>query len=284
MIDFCLLYPIESVENFLVEYFHVSKNTAKYYFDKKFLKRSFEARAVLQMPLDFVNDLAIFPVYSGPEIDIVFEDDLFLVMNKPSNIHSHPLSYSENDNCLSYLRQNNPTILEVNKKSYDRGLLYRLDYETSGVLIYVKKEDVYVELRKNFKEIAKEKKYLCWVDGDCRISGNFKHYFKPTEEKGKKIRVSSENPRGELQEGELVLTPQKYDPDNNATLVEVLLGRGLRHQIRSQLAFLGYPLRGDILYGGSRAERLYLHAKSYKISYLGRDFEFAVVPTQFNGK
>lgn len=283
MIDFYLLYPIDSVEIFLIEYFHVSKNTLKFYFDKKFLKRSFGARAVLQLPLSFVNDLAIFPVYDGPSIEIVYEDDLFLVLNKPPNIFSHPLTYNEKNNCLSFLRVTRPKFLSVNVKSYDRGLLYRLDFETSGVLIYVKKESEYFELRNNFKTIAKEKKYLCLVEGDCKLTGKFEHFFKATEEKGKKIRVSNEKVGGECQEGELFLTPKHFNPETNVTLMEVLLGRGLRHQIRSQLAFLGFPIRGDLLYGGNKAHRLYLHAETYKIIFGNREYQFQVAPVDFSG-
>jgi len=276
MIEFCLLYPIDSVEDFLREYFHVSNNTLKYYFDKKFLKRAFAAHTVLQLPIDFVNDLQIYPLYEGPAIEIIFEDDLFLVMNKPANIFSHPLTYNEKNNCLSYLRQNRSEVLDVNSKKYDRGLLYRLDFETSGVLVYVKNDVDYLELRNNFNKVAKEKKYLCWVEGECKLSGTFKHFFKATEEKGKKIRVSEDNVRGDSQEGELIITPKTFKKEMNATLVEVLLGQGLRHQIRSQLAFLGYPLRGDLLYGGQVAERLYLHAESYKILFHNNEYVFLI--------
>jgi 23S rRNA pseudouridine1911/1915/1917 synthase len=283
MIEFCLLYSIESVEFFLIEYFHVSRNTVKFYFDKKFLKRPFDAHSILQLPLDFVNDLEIFPKYEGPAVDVVFENELFLVINKPANIFSHPLTYTEKNNCLSYLRENRPEVLRVNERQYDRGLLYRLDFETSGVLVYVKEEGAYLELRKNFNSFAKEKKYLCWVEGECRLSGNFKHYFKATEEKGKKIRVSDENIKGDYQEAEFVLAPKKYNVEANATLMEVLLGRGLRHQIRSQLAYLGFPLRGDLLYGGKPAERLYLHAEIYKINFREKEYKFEVAAIDFLG-
>ncbi len=283
MIEYCLLYPIDSVENFLVEYFHVSKNKLKFYFDKKFLKRAFSAHSVLQLPLNFVNDLTIFPVYDGPEVLVTYEDDLFLVLNKPANIFSHPLTYFEKNNCLSFLRQEKAEALKINSLQYDRGLLYRLDFETSGVLIYIKQAAAYTELRNTFKESAKEKKYLCWVEGDCKLSGHFKHFFKATEEKGRKIRVSDSKEDSNFQEGELDILPKIYNPEINATLVEVLLGRGLRHQIRSQMAFMGHPIRGDILYGGKPAKRLYLHAKSYKILYLEHVYLFEISPVDFTG-
>ena len=283
MIEYCLLYPITSVENFLTENFHCSKNTLKFYFDKKFLKRSFEARTVLKLPLNFVNDLKIFPKYEGPEIKILFEDETFLVLNKPANIFSHSQSFDEKNNCLSYLREIRSEVLNVNPTKYDRGLLYRLDYETSGVLVYVKREEAYQELRSNFKDIAKEKKYLCWVEGNSNLAGNFTHYFKSSGEKGKKILVSDHNLRDEYQVGQFILTPKDYNHVINATLMEVILGQGLRHQIRAQLAFLGFPLRGDVLYGGNEAQRLYLHALLYKILFKNRVHIFEVSPSGFDG-
>jgi 23S rRNA pseudouridine1911/1915/1917 synthase len=277
MIEFYLLQPINSVEDFLIEYFHVSKNTVKFYFDKKFLKRSFGARAVLQLPLDFINHLEIFPIYEGPEIQIIFEDEIFLVLNKPANIFSHPLSYNEKNNCLSFLRQTRPEVLNINSKNYDRGLLYRLDFETSGVLVYVKNNDDYLYLRNNFKTVAKEKKYLCWVEGECKLSGKFINFFKATEEKGKKIRVSSDNIKGECMEGEIFLTPQKFSSEKNATLMEVILGQGLRHQIRAQLAFLKHPLLGDVFYGGPPSDRLYLQAQNYKLFFKDKEYSFSAL-------
>ena len=83
----------------------------------------------------------IYPDYEGPDIEVLFENDDVIILNKPPNIHSHPLKYSEQDNCLSFLRQqlkNNK--MDVNKKSYDKGLLYRLDYVTSGVLFFIIKK------------------------------------------------------------------------------------------------------------------------------------------------
>ena len=80
-------------------------------------------------------------------------------MDKPANLFVHPLVYDEKNNCLSFLRTYKPAYLGVNSKNYDRGLLYRLDFETSGVLVYVKNEIAYQYLRENFKTIAKKKTY-----------------------------------------------------------------------------------------------------------------------------
>lgn len=282
-IEYSLLEPISSVEEFLKSQFHCSSNKCKKYFDKSFLNRSFKERTTLTLPLNFVNEGEISPLYEGPVIDILYEDDVFLVMDKPANLFVHPLVYDETNNCLSYLRAHRPELLKINKSHYDRGLLYRLDFETSGVLVYVKSETAYQFLREHFKVVAKRKRYLCRVEGECRLNGPFTHYFSSKEQKGKRVVVSDTLPREGGDQGELSLTPLSYDPQTQTTLMEVDLKSGLRHQIRAQLAHLGFPLRGDVFYGAQKASRLYLHAFSYELEYQGKISSFQSSSKDFSG-
>ncbi len=277
--QFCLLESVSSVEDFLKQTFHCSSSRLKKYFDKSFLNKTFQARQSLNLPMDFINDGEINPVYEGPAIEILFENELFLVLRKPPDLFVHPLSYDEKNNVLSFLRQTRPELLQVNKIQYDRGLLYRLDFETSGVLVYVKNEETYRFLREHFKTTAKKKIYHCLVEGDCKLSGEFTHYFSSGEEKGKRVLVKNEG----LNPGSLKLKPIRFIKENNVTLMEVELIQGLRHQIRAQLSHLGFPIRGDKFYGGKEASRLYLNASNYEISYQGKDFSFGCDPTNFQG-
>lgn len=277
---FCLLDSTPSVENFLKETFHCSSNRLKKYFEKSFLNKSLNAHAMISLPVDFINDGEINPEYVGGAIETIYEDENFFVMKKPYNLFVHPLSYSEKNNCLSYLRLHRPELLAVNKDEYDRGLLYRLDYETSGVLVYVKTESAYRYLRENFKTIAKKKIYHCLVEGECKLSGEFTHYFSSGEEKGKRVLVKD---YGESGAGTLRIRTIQYMHETNVTLMEVELFQGLRHQIRAQLAHLGFPIRGDNFYGGRPASRLYLNASNYEIAFQGRTFNFLSEPSDFQG-
>lgn len=279
-IDYCLLEPVPSVDEFLRSTFHTSGARLKKYFDKSFLHRSLKERSVLKLPLNFVNDGEINPEYIGPEIDIIYDDENFLVMDKPHNLFVHPLVYDEKNNCLSFLRSKMPMLLSINSKHYDRGLLYRLDFETSGVLVYVKNEIAYRFLRENFKTVAKKKTYLCLVEGQCTLSGSFTHYFYSKDVKGKRVMVSDHDSLGAR--GDLAMRALQYDPQSDTTLMEVDLGTGLRHQIRAQLAHLGHPLRGDTFYGGKIAKRLFLHALNYQLEYLNKSYSFTVDPRNFN--
>lgn len=281
IVQFCILEEASSVEDFLKSTFQCSSNKLKKYFDKSFLARSLKSRSLLNLPLNFVNDGRINPQYKGPQIDIVFEDEFFLVLNKPPGIFVHPHTYCEQDNCLSFLRTSRAEVLLINEKSYDRGLLYRLDLETSGVLIYVKNESAYHFLRENFKTIARKKIYLCLVEGKCELNGHYQHFFSAKEVKGKRVVVSEGPTSGD--KGELSVKVLSYDLEKNVSLVEVELYSGLRHQIRAQLSFLGHPLRGDTFYGGQQANRLYLHAFNYQLNYLNQSYDFKIPPQDFSG-
>lgn len=283
--DYCLLAPVSSVEAFLKSEFGASSNKLKKHFDKKFLNMSLKERSILSLPLDFVNDGEINPCYEGSEIRVLFEDENFFVFNKNPNQFIHPLTYCESDNCLSYIRSTRPELLQVNIKNYDRGLLYRLDYETSGVVIFVKKDELYKSLRENFNTVAKEKTYWCWVEGQMSLEGSFVHHFSSGEVKGKRVLVSDGPIRGVSRDliGELSIKAIRYDNSHNMTLVEVSLKSGLRHQIRAQLAHLGFPLRGDKFYGGKEAQRLYLHAVTYRLDLSGKEIIFESKPHDFSG-
>jgi 23S rRNA pseudouridine1911/1915/1917 synthase len=282
-VEYVLLESIESVEEFLKLQFGASSNKCKKYFDKSFLNRSFEARSMLRLPLNFVNDGMINSQYEGPEIEIIYEDELFLVLNKPANIFVHPLCYEEKNNCLSFLRSTRPNLLSVNIGHYDRGLLYRLDFETSGVLVYVKNVNDYRFLREHFNECAKKKIYVAVVEGDCRLNGKFLHYFSSKEIKGRRVTVSDHSESGDEQVGELSIISSTALGDSDASLLEVELKSGLRHQIRAQLSHLNFPIRGDEFYGGKVAKRLYLHALKYELIYKEKSYQFITQPSDFNG-
>ena len=280
-IDYCLLESTSSIEDFFKKQFGASSNKLKKYFTKKFLNRSMQSQSILTLPLNFINDGLINPIYIGDNIEVIAEDDQFFIFSKNPNQFVHPLSYDESDNCLSYLRLTRPELLLVNQSNYDRGLLYRLDYETSGVMIYVKKENLYKDLREKFNTVAKEKTYLCWVQGEMKLKGVFKNTFNSSEQKGKRIKVTEAEGVGLI--GEFAIEAKEFKGSLNRTLVEVKLKTGLRHQIRAQMAHLGYPLVGDTFYGGPEAIRLYLHALAYTLEVGGKQYSWESKPHDFNG-
>jgi 23S rRNA pseudouridine1911/1915/1917 synthase len=250
----CPLGQWDSLADFLGEALKLSRAKIK----KAELSRSWLKSAPqreLQLPITLVNHGMIDPRYTGLPLSILFEDDDLLVLDKLPGLHCHPLSYGEGDNVLSFLRSSKITApLAVNQDLMDRGLLYRLDFGTSGVLALAKNQQIYDCAR----ELAIAKDYLCLVRGPLPKLGELHHLLAPRDERGAKMGEHSQGTPANL-----LLMGQKAIGVENIHLVWVRLKTGLRHQIRAQLSLIGHPIIGDELYGGEKSSRIFLHAKRY---------------------
>jgi 23S rRNA pseudouridine1911/1915/1917 synthase len=260
----CVLEDFPSVESSLIA-LNISKSQIKKTkFPKKFLEKKIGCKNELEIPLNLLNQGIINPVYSGPKIEVLFEDNEIICINKPPKIHSHSIYYDKQNNVLSFLRE----YLYLKKtnfcfdRKYEGGLLYRLDFETSGVLFFSKTKEKYLEIRKNFQKLAKSKEYICIVQGKFDKPGIHKHHLSAFGPRKSKVRVEE---NGELGQAVMETSVLDYNPSLNLTLLKIKLFSGIRHQIRAQLSFLGYPILGDKLYGGSPEERCFLHAYKYSI-------------------
>jgi 23S rRNA pseudouridine1911/1915/1917 synthase len=258
-----------SLKEALKKTFGSSGQLIKRYYSSKEQDRKVMPKEVAKLPLSLVNHMKINPEYKGPEVVILSENDDYLVLHKPPGVHCHPHTYDDKDTLLNFLVANNKfEAIEVNTANYDRGLLYRLDQDTSGVMVLAKNEHFLKAIRGNFESSMKKKFYWAIVDGEFDKDGRWTHYFKATGQKGVKQKVSDY----EIHESqEATLSVMKVSENQGKTLVLVNLKTGLRHQIRAQLAHLGFPILGDELYGGRKADRLFLHALRYEFSEVVED-------------
>lgn len=252
----------ESLKKALQSSLGSSGQQLKKYFSSKQLERAVRAQELLKLPLDLVNHLRINPEFRGPAPFVLTETPHYLALHKPPGVHCHPHVYSDNDTLLNYLASVNKfEALEVNCAGYDRGLLHRLDLETSGVVLLAKTDRLYQNTRADFHQEMKRKFYWAIVNGSFDKEGLWTHHFTSSGVKGSKQKVSE-------REGELstagTLAVLKLSENQGKSLVLVNLKTGLRHQIRAQLAHLGFPIVGDELYGGIKGERLFLHALRYE--------------------
>ena len=259
-IEFCSLIDKNSLFDLLCDDLSISKSSLKTY--KKQLKKSIRQRDEITIPIDLLNKDLISPSYTGPHIDILFEGDDFIAIDKPFNMHGHPLSYSESDNVLSFLRSTGKVAsLGFASGEKERGLLYRLDFVTSGVLVYSKSEHSSL-----VREEIHQKTYLAIVEGKISQSGLLQQFFTPSGSKGSVMKVGES---GQF-EGKMNVELLSFNEAENLSLVKIELETGLRHQIRAGLAYLGHPILGDERYGGRKHERVYLHAYQYGV----RDYLF----------
>ncbi len=262
----------KTLERYLRDDLCYSKNQIKNYFQApSVLKKIIKNKSELSLPVDLINNFLINPNYIGQEIEQIHDCDIFTVFNKPSSIHAHPLKYSDQNTIHNFLQsKGRKDLMRVNKQSWDRGLIQRLDFETSGISIFAKSDTDYIDLRSNFSSIAKEKSYLCIVrgrfdkEGDHLINLDYE-----TKEKKKVIPLVLGTFRTKTN---IIL--KEYNQSLNLSLLHVKIQTGARHQIRAVLSSLSFPILGDILYRGEKAERVFLHAFKYSLNYKDLNYDF----------
>lgn len=189
------------------------------------------------------------------DLDIVFEDNDLLILNKPPNIVVHPTK-SHQSNTLSngianYFLQNN-----IKKKIR---FVNRLDMDTTGILIVAKNSFAHQQMAIQFEDNTVIKRYLTVVSGKVRLNEDI--IDKPIgREEDKSIKkVVSPN-------GQQALTKYKVrERYKNATLLEVQIFTGRSHQIRVHLEDIGHPIIGDVLYN---EESPYIKRQALHSNYL----------------
>ncbi len=208
------------------------------------IKPKDEVSIVLPYP---VREIELIP--QNIPIDIVFEDESLILLNKASNMVVHP-GYGNYKgtlvNALVYHFDNLPQRIQ---NYYGRpGLVHRLDKHTTGIMVVAKTEDALVHLAKQFHDRITERRYhaLVWgdIEEDVRIEGNLGRSLQNR-------KMMTVFPNGE--HGKHAVTHVKVLKRYGlVTLIECKLETGRTHQIRAHLKWIGHPLFHDLEYGGDR--------------------------------
>lgn len=202
------------------------------------------AESSLQLVAGSVIEYRIL-LQEEPEVDksieIMYEDEYFAVINKPSNLPCHPSG-----------RYFNNTLIEILKQEYgfpDAFMVNRLDRETSGVVIVAKSQESASLLGKTLMEFGFEKHYLVKVVGEWKHPSTYTAKGYIWLERGivvRKKRVFSET---EQRGQECITELRLISTDGVHSVVEATPITGRPHQIRATMKALGYPVVGDKLYG-----------------------------------
>ncbi len=215
-------------------------------------------------------------------VDILFEDDHIIVVNKQPGMVVHPAPGNVSGTLVNALLHHFPAIGNVGGDQFRPGIVHRLDKDTSGLMVIAKNCHALTFLQKEFKQRRVEKKYLALIEG--RIEDEAGVIDFPIGRHPVKRKQMAVN----LKTGKSAISCwAKKKCFTSATLVEVLLKTGRTHQIRVHFYAIDHPLIGDRVYQFRRnrkqnrlAPRQMLHSfsLSFRHPYSGRRIDFAVDP------
>jgi 23S rRNA pseudouridine1911/1915/1917 synthase len=196
-------------------------------------------------------------------LDIVYEDDDVLVINKPAGLVVHPGSGNWKGTLLNALLHHSPRLAEIPRA----GIVHRLDKDTSGLLVVAKTLQAQTELVRQLQARTVKRDYLALVHGTVRAGGEVSAPLGRDPRHRTRMAV--------VTAGRPALTRYKVVKRfAHASLLECSLDTGRTHQIRVHMQSLGHPLVGDPVYRGGRRscvehglKRQALHAARLEFSH-----------------
>lgn len=179
------------------------------------------------------------------KLDIKYEDDYLIVLNKPKNMLTHPSAYETKNTLVNALLYHCGDNLSNKNEPFRRGIVHRLDKNTAGLMLAAKTDEAARSLQEQIRTKSAIRKYLAIALGDFEqdsgvIDKPLKHYMSDTV----KMQVSDTDGAKEAITYYKVL--EKFQ---GAALVELELKTGRTHQIRAHLSSINHPIFGDSLYG-----------------------------------
>lgn len=187
-------------------------------------------------------------------INIIYEDNDIIVIDKPSKI----LTISNrNEKVNTLYRMVSDHLKKEHKKVF---IIHRLDFDTSGIIMFAKSQRVQKLYQDNWNDLAKIREYTAIVDGITANKGHIESYLKQTKTL---LVYSSKN-----KDGLFAITDyEKIGGNSKYSMLKILISTGRRNQIRCHMADIEHPILGDYRYKCkiNPIDRLCLHANRLEI-------------------
>ncbi len=231
-----------------------------------------------------INDKLDYTISIEPEdipLDIIYEDDFLIVLNKKSGMVVHPAPGHYSGTLVNALLYKYG---KLGGEDFRPGIVHRLDKDTSGLMIVAKTEEVLEKLSTMIGEKEVERRYLAIVDGVIpHETGTVDAPIGRDRNNRQKMAVTDVN-------GKEAITHFKVlERFSNNTLIECRLETGRTHQIRVHMSYIGYPINNDPLYGKGICTEFGQMLHSYYIKFnhpkTGKELSFEVeAPIEFTDK
>ena len=190
-------------------------------------------------------------------LDIVFENDNVIVINKPSGLVVHPGSGNKSGTLVNGLLSYTEDLSEIDESR--PGIVHRIDKDTSGLLLISKNNKAHTILADDFKNKRIKRKYIALVSGVIKEDkGKINAPIGRDTKDRKRMMVTDINSKTAITNFTVL---ERY---KNATLIECILETGRTHQIRVHMAYIGHPIINDPVYNKKHIINDYgqmLHAK-----------------------
>ena len=231
-----------------------------------------------------VNDELDYEIKVDPEdipLNIIYEDDDLLIINKESGMVVHPAPGHYTGTLVNALLYR---YKDLAGEKFRPGIVHRLDKDTSGLMLVAKNEFTLEKLSEMISTKAVERKYIALVDGVIKNdSGEIDAPIGRDRNNRQKMAVTDQNSK------EAITHFKVLDRFNNHTLIECILDTGRTHQIRVHMAYIGFPVTNDPLYGRGKADSFgqMLHSYSIKLKHprTGVELSYQVnPPKEFNDR
>ncbi len=200
------------------------------------------------------------------ELNIIYEDDDLIVINKDAGMVVHPSLGNSNKTLVNALLYHCKNSLSGIGGFERPGIVHRLDKMTSGLLVVAKNDLTHIELSKQFKDRTIEKKYIAITQGKMLNKKGCIEDNIIRSRKNRKIMTTTKGNIGkEAKTNYTVIQELKFDKNLLLNFVECIIATGRTHQIRVHLRKIGNPILGDKTYG-----------KKIKNEYMDSNFKLII--------